>query len=79
MMEQNRPHRDVLKTYFVDRGQSSAILNGDHHPDMKDRSCFSDALFRHSKHREQRTRKRATTKDTKMEVDELSNRMIAWA
>ena len=45
VIEQKRPRRDVVKTSFVDRGQSSAILDGDHHPDVKDRACF----VRHSK------------------------------
>ena len=43
---------------------------------------FLKCFFRHSKHREQRTGKRATTKDTKTtkrEFDELSNRRIGCA
>ena len=45
VIEQKRPSRDVVKTYFVDRGQLQAILEADHSPDVKDRFCFSDALF----------------------------------
>ena len=45
VMEQKWPSRDVVKTSFVDRGQSSAILDGDHHSENKDRSYFSNALF----------------------------------
>ena len=45
VMEPKWPSRDVVKTYFVDRGQSFAILDGDHHSENKDRSCFPDALF----------------------------------
>ena len=43
---------------------------------------FLRRFVRHSKHREQRTGKRATTKDTtstKREFDELSNRKIGCA
>ena len=40
---------------------------------------FLRRFVRHSKHGEQRTGKRATTKDTKREFDELSNCKIGGA
>jgi hypothetical protein len=45
LMELEAAKRDVVKTYFIDLLKNCAILICDGQLQVKDRLCFSDAIF----------------------------------